>query len=153
MTNAALVQILAHEIELCSVRFVLQICVREIGFGMLDGVSPVVASLGWSTGRPSAMQWCRGRWSEAEWAEDKRWTDGGLKEVVGIKDLHEGTEGLGEVPKVATGADQRALGVQVNMEGCWSGAVQKAGAEVEVTARASTSHQTDAFGEVTGGEV
>ena len=39
-------------------------------------------------------------------AEDKRWTDGGLKEVVRIKDLHEGTEE--EVPKVATGADQRA---------------------------------------------
>jgi hypothetical protein len=23
-----------------------------------------------------------GRWSEAEWAEDRRWNDGGLKEVV-----------------------------------------------------------------------
>ena len=75
-----------------------------------------------------------GRWSKAEWAEDKRWTEGGLEEVVRIKDLHEGT--VEEVPKVETGADQRALGVQVNMEGCWSGAMQKAGAEVEVTARA-----------------
>ena len=75
-----------------------------------------------------------GRWSKAEWAEDKRWNEGGLKEVVRIKDLHEGTEE--EVPKVETGADQRALGVQVNMEGCWSGAMKKAGAEVEVTARA-----------------
>ena len=28
------------------------------------------------------------------------------------------------------------MGMQVNMEGCWSGAVEKAGAEVEVTARA-----------------
>ena len=35
--------------------------------------------------------------------------------MVRIKDLHEGTEE--EVPKVETGADQRALGVQVNMEG------------------------------------
>ena len=51
-----------------------------------------------------------------------------------IKDLHKGTEE--EVPKVETGADQRALGVQVNMEGCWSGTVKKAGTEVEVTARA-----------------
>ena len=61
-----------------------------------------------------------GRWSEAEcqWAEDKRWTDGGLKKVVRVKDLHDGTEE--EVPKVATGADQRALRVQVNMEGYWS---------------------------------
>ena len=40
---------------------------------------------------------------------------GGLEEVVRIKDLHEGTKEA--VPKVATGADQRALGVQVNMEG------------------------------------
>ena len=54
--------------------------------------------------------------------------------MVRIKDLHEGTEE--EVPKVETGADQRALGVQVNMEGCWSGVAKKAGAEVEVTARA-----------------
>ena len=59
---------------------------------------------------------------------------GGLEEVVRIRDLHEGTEE--EVPKVEAGADQRALGVQVNMEGCWSGAMKKAGAEVEVTARA-----------------
>ena len=51
-----------------------------------------------------------------------------------IKDLHKGTEE--EVPKVETGADQRALGVQVNTEGCCSGAVEKAGAEVEVTVRA-----------------
>ena len=75
-----------------------------------------------------------GRWNTAEWAEDSRWTDGGVEEVVRIKDLHKGTEE--EVTKVETGADQRALGVQVNMEGCWSGAVEKAGAEVEVTARA-----------------
>ena len=75
-----------------------------------------------------------GRWSEAEWAEDKKWTVGGVEEVVRIRDLHEGTEE--EVPKVETGADQRALGVQVNMEGCWAGAAEKAGAEVEVTARA-----------------
>ena len=54
--------------------------------------------------------------------------------MVKIKDLHEGTEE--EVPKVATGANQSALGVQVNMKGCWSGAVEKAGAELEVTARA-----------------
>ena len=40
--------------------------------------------------------------------------------MVKIKDLHKGTEE--EVPKVETGADQRALGVQVNMERCWSGA-------------------------------
>ena len=59
--------------------------------------------------------------------------EGGLKEVVRIKDLHEGTEE--EVPKVEIGADRRALGMQVNMEGNWSGAMEKAGAEVEVTAR------------------
>ena len=75
-----------------------------------------------------------GRWGEGEWAEDKRWTDGGVEEVVRIRDLHEGT--AEEVPKVATGADQRALGVQVNMEGYWKGAAEKASAEVEVTARA-----------------
>ena len=75
-----------------------------------------------------------GRWSGGEWAEDKRWTDGGVQEVVRIRDLHEGT--AEEVPKVATGADQRALGVQVNMEGYWRGATEKAKAEVEVTARA-----------------
>jgi ribonuclease HI len=75
-----------------------------------------------------------GRWSGGEWAEDKRWTDGGVQEVVRIRDLHEGT--AEEVPKVATGADQRALGVQVNMEGYWKGAAEKAKAEVEVTARA-----------------
>ena len=58
-----------------------------------------------------------GRWSKAEWAEDWRWAEGGLVEVVGpgAKGLHEDTGG--EVPKVATGADQRALGVQVDMEG------------------------------------
>jgi hypothetical protein len=56
-----------------------------------------------------------GRWGGGEWAEDRRWTDGGVEEVVRIRDLHEGT--AEEVPKVATGADQRALGVQVNMEG------------------------------------
>ena len=50
-----------------------------------------------------------GRWGKAEWAEDRRWTDGGLEEVVRIRDLHEGTEEA--VPKVETGADQRALGV------------------------------------------
>ena len=54
--------------------------------------------------------------------------------MVMIKDLHKGAEE--EVPKAETGADQRALGVQVNMEGYWSGAVEKAGAEMEVTARA-----------------
>ena len=54
--------------------------------------------------------------------------------MVRIKDLHEGTEE--EVPKVETGADQRALGVQVNMGGWWGGALEKAGAEMEVTARA-----------------
>ena len=57
-----------------------------------------------------------GRWSKAEWAEDKRWTKGGVEEVVRIKDLHKGT--AEEVPQMETGADQRALGVQVNMEGC-----------------------------------
>jgi hypothetical protein len=75
-----------------------------------------------------------GRWSEAEWAEDRRWTDGGLVEEVKIRDPYTGTEE--GVPKVETDADQRALGLQVNMEGCWSGAVAKAAAEVEVTARA-----------------
>ena len=77
-----------------------------------------------------------GRSSKAdhEWAEDRRWTEGGLKEVARIKDLHEGTEE--EVPKVEIGADQMALGVQVNMEGSRCGAMEKAGAEVEVTARA-----------------
>ena len=55
-----------------------------------------------------------------------------MKEVVRIRDLHEGT--TEEMPKVATGANQRALGVQVDMKGYWSGAVQKVGAEVEVTA-------------------
>ena len=64
---------------------------------------------------------------------DRRWTQGGVKEVVRIKDLHEGT--AEKVPEVATGAKQRALGVQVDMEGYWSGAVQKAGARVAVTAR------------------
>ena len=44
---------------------------------------------------------CSGRWSEPEWAEDRRWIEGGVKEVVRIKDLHEGT--AEEVPKVATG--------------------------------------------------
>ena len=57
-----------------------------------------------------------------------------MEEVVRIKGLHGGTEE--GVPKVETGADQRALGVQVDMEGCWSGAVRKAGDEVKVTARA-----------------
>ena len=42
------------------------------------------------------------------------------------------------MPKVATGTGQRAVGVQVNMEGYtyWSRAAVKAKAEVEVTARA-----------------
>ena len=75
-----------------------------------------------------------GRWSKAEWAEDRRWTDDGPVEEVKTRDLHKGTEE--GVPKVETGADQRVLGVQVNMEGCLSGAVAKAAAEVEVTARA-----------------
>ena len=48
-----------------------------------------------------------GRWGGGG---DKRWTDGGIEEVVRIRDLHEGT--ATEVPKVATGADQRALGVR-----------------------------------------
>ena len=48
--------------------------------------------------------------------------------------MHEGT--AERVPKVATGADQRALGVQVNMEGYWKVAAEEASAEVEVTARA-----------------
>ena len=75
-----------------------------------------------------------GRWGVGEWAEDKRWTDGGVEEVVRIRDLHEGT--AEEAPKVATGADQRALGVQVNTEGYWEGATEEASAEVEMTARA-----------------
>ena len=33
----------------------------------------------------------------------RRWTDGGLEEVVRIRDLHEGTEEM--VPKVESGAD------------------------------------------------
>ena len=49
------------------------------------------------------------------------------------KDLHKGTEE--RVPKVEIGADQRALGVQVDMEGCRSGAVANVAAEVEVAAR------------------
>ena len=49
-------------------------------------------------GRPSAMHWRADAWSKAEWAEDRRWTDGGLEEVVKIKALHKGTEE--EVPKV-----------------------------------------------------
>ena len=34
-----------------------------------------------------------GRWGEGEWAEDRRWTDGGVGEVVRVRDLHayEGT--------------------------------------------------------------
>ena len=56
-----------------------------------------------------------GRWSKAKWTEDRRWIVGGVEEVVRIKDLHEGTEE--EVLKVETGSGQRALGVQVNMEG------------------------------------
>jgi hypothetical protein len=55
-----------------------------------------------------------GRWNKAEWAEDRRWTEGGVEEVVRIKDLHKGTEE--EVPNVETGADQRALGVRMNMQ-------------------------------------
>ena len=51
-----------------------------------------------------------------------------MEEVVKIRDLHQDTEE--EVPKMETGSDQRALGVQVNMEGCWGGAAEKAGAEV-----------------------
>ena len=60
--------------------------------------------------------------------------DGGVEEVVRIRDLHEGT--AEEVPKVAAGADQRALGVQVNMEGYLKGAAEQVSAEVEVTTRA-----------------
>ena len=50
-----------------------------------------------------------------------------------IRGLHKGTEE--GVPKVETGADQRALVVRVNTEGCWNGAVANTAAEVEVTAR------------------
>ena len=50
---------------------------------------------------------------QARGQDDRRWTEVGSKEVVRIKDLHEGPEE--EVPKVETDADQRALGVQVNM--------------------------------------
>ena len=57
-----------------------------------------------------------GRWGVGEWAEDKRWADGGVEEVVRIRDLHKGT--AEEMSKVVTCADQRALEVQVNMEGC-----------------------------------
>ena len=75
-----------------------------------------------------------GRWGEGECAEDRRWTDGGVDEVVRIRNLHGGTAEV--VPKVATGADQRVLEVQVNMEGYSKRAADKASAEVEVTARA-----------------
>ena len=51
-----------------------------------------------------------GRWQGGEWAEDKRWAEGCEQEVVKIHDPHEGTTEV--VPSVATGADQRALGVQ-----------------------------------------
>ena len=46
------------------------------------------------------MQWWGGG-GKAEWAEDRRWTDGGLEEVVKIRDLHADTEE--EAPKVETG--------------------------------------------------
>ena len=49
------------------------------------------------------------RWDGGGWAEGKRWIDGGIEEVARIRDLHEGT--AEEVPKVASGANQRALGV------------------------------------------
>ena len=75
-----------------------------------------------------------GRWSKAEWTEDRRWNVGGFEEVMRVNDLHNDTKET--VPKVATGADQRALGVQVNMEGHWDGAAEKTAAEVKVTARA-----------------
>jgi hypothetical protein len=52
MMNAALVQILAHEIELCSVRF----AIREIGFGMLDGVSPVVTNALYDPGGDAVLR-------------------------------------------------------------------------------------------------
>ena len=57
--------------------------------------------------------------------------------MVRIRDLHEGT--AEKVPKVATGADQRALLRGASVHGRvlgWSGTEAKAGAEVEVTARA-----------------
>ena len=93
-------------------------------------------SLEWSIGRPSAMQWYMvERWSEAGWAEGRRWAEGVVEEVVRVKGLHEGT--AWGVSKVATGADQRALGVQVDMEGYWGGAVEGAGAKVRVAARAT----------------
>ena len=75
-----------------------------------------------------------GRWGVGEWAEDKRWTEGGVVEVARIRDLCEGT--TEEVPKVTTGADRRALEVQVNTKGYWKSAAEKASAEVEVSARA-----------------
>ena len=74
-----------------------------------------------------------GRWSKTEWAEDRRWNVGGLEEVARINGLHEGTKEA--VPKVATWADERALRVQMSMEGHWGDVVEEAGAEVEVTAR------------------
>lgn len=94
-----------------------------------------------------------GRWQEGKWAEDRRWTNNGVEEVVRIHDLHEDTAEV--VPRVETGADQRALGVQVNMEGYWKGAVEKAQAKVEVTARAirqmpSVKSLVDRCGKVVG---
>ena len=89
-----------------------------------------------------------GRWGKGEWAEDRRWTDGGVEEEVRIRDLHEGT--AEKVPKVATGADQRALGVQVNMEGYWKGAAEKASAEV--LRGDCQGHKADAISQIVDGE-
>ena len=70
-----------------------------------------------------------GRWGEGEWAEDRRWS-GGLK-VGRRKRSESGTcmrAQLRRYPRWQLhGADQRALGVQVNMEGYWSGAADRQG--------------------------
>ena len=94
------------------------------------------------------------RWGGGEWAEDKRWTDGGVEEVVRIRNLHEDI--AEEVPKVATGADQRALGVQVNMEGYSKGAAEKASAEKASAGQYGgycKGHTADAISQVIGGEM
>ena len=65
--------------------------------------------------------------------------------MVRIRDLHDDT--AERVPKVATGADQRALGVQVDMEGYWKGATKKASAEVDAI------YKVDAISQIVGGEM
>ena len=89
-----------------------------------------------------------GRWGDGEWAEDRSWTEGGAEEVVRIRDLHADT--AEKVPKVATGADKRALGVQVNMEGYWKGAAEKASAEV--LRGDCQGHKADAISQIVDGE-